>query len=106
MLCRCESHGWPEGTSNTYVARIKPAGNKNESIICGNCKQPGDIYLSDREFYQYQYDDRRLYSLKQKNILRIKLSDATEEVKTELTRDKNNPPEKDPESDSAADTDW
>jgi len=108
MLCRCGLHGWPDEGTNPYVARVEAAGATNEAVICGRCDQPGEIYLNDREYYEYEYSQRRLYTFKERDILQIRVSDSPEEVKESLTRDKNNPPDEPRESniDSAADTDW
>lgn len=106
MLCRCEDHEWPDGTSNTYVAKVEPAGATNEAITCGRCETPGEIYLSDREYYEYEYKGKRLYTLKEANVLQIKLSDSPEEVKEPLTRDEDDPPEDVSEPDINSAADW
>lgn len=108
MLCRCDDHGWPDGTKNTYVAKFEPAGGTSEALICGGCENPGDIYLNDWEYYHYEHEGERLFSLKEAGVLRIKVSDSPEEVEEHLTRDEDNPPDepKEPLGDSAAETDW
>ena len=104
MLCRCEDHEWPDGQNRAYVAKVKPAGGTNEAIICGRCETPGDIYLHDEEFYDYEYDGKRLYTLFGQDYLQINLRDSPEEVEESLARDEDNPPG--PDIDSAAETDW
>lgn len=101
MLCRCETHGWPDEGSYPYVAKVEPAGASNEAIICGRCETPGDIYLNVREYDDYEDDGKRLYTLEKENIIQFRVSDSPEEVRESPSYDGD-----DPVGDSAAETDW
>lgn len=90
MLCRCEKHGWPDGTRNKYVAKVEPAGEQNESILCGLCEETGAIFLNEDEYADYEAGTRA-FTLKQADVLQIRLSDSPEEII---------------EIDSASNTDW
>jgi hypothetical protein len=106
MLCRCEDHEWPGERTNTYVAKVEPAGSSNESIICGNCDQPGAIFLNRDEYYEYEFEDKRNYSPWKANTHQIRLSDTPAEVRESGTRSEDNPPDSEPDHNSAADTNW
>lgn len=90
MLCRCEEHEWPNGTKNTYVAKIEPAGQTNESLICGRCDETGAIFLNTRDYEEYKRGKRQFTPI-QAATLQIRLSDTPEEVH---------------ERNSAADSNW
>lgn len=92
MRCRCTQHGWPDGTGEDYVAKVDPAGQSNDAVICGRCTTPGALYLTIDEYYQFRYDARRIYPFDGEGELRIKLSDDPVDVKESRARAEENPP--------------
>jgi hypothetical protein len=58
-LCRClEKHSQPKGRKNLYICYVKPVGHPNSGLICGNCDNPGVIWLTKDEAQLYDKGQR------------------------------------------------
>lgn len=56
-LCRCkEKHNNPKGRKDIYVNFVEPLGYPKTSSQCGrkDCENPGLIWLTKKEWNEYQ----------------------------------------------------
>ena len=59
-LVRCESHGRPEGRTQTYVKAVRPVGYPDTAAICGakDCNRSGLVWLNEDEKNAYDRGER------------------------------------------------
>lgn len=116
MLFRCNDHtdgGWPQKREGgyTYVGAIRPVGDSGETAaICGRdeCEEPALIFLDDRQFWRFQYEDQRVFGLHSRADASVKVTDEIRRRREDLARPKEYGPDEDgnwpeyPNHDSAA----
>ncbi len=60
-LVRCNRHGRPQGTKNTYASEpARPIGYPRTARVCGlsGCEEPGLVWLTVEEYQGYTVGQR------------------------------------------------
>ncbi len=59
-VVRCRDHGRPCPRIRSYTHVVAPLGRENTALICGrtSCERPGEIWLEDNEWNEYQQGKR------------------------------------------------
>ncbi len=59
-LARCDTHGNPQGKTQTYVEAKLPVGYPRSGVICGNprCSNVAKIWLTAEEAKRYNQGQR------------------------------------------------
>jgi len=114
MLCRCESFGWPQGRTYTYVAAVEPVGYPETAAVCGlkDCEDPALIVLDDRQYWRFQHRDERIFGVHNRADAAVRVTDAVKHEKSDLIRPEEYGPNAHgkwpdyPQSDSATEANW
>lgn len=117
MLCRCKDHtdnGWIQEKDKgyTYVATVEPIGYPNEpAVFCGRdgCEEPALIFLDDRQYWQFEYKEKRIFRTHNRADAAVKVTDNVVRRRSDCIRPKRYGPDTDgnwpdhPKFNSAAD---
>ncbi len=59
-VVRCKEHGQPRPRIRNYTHVVVASGGENTALICGRtrCENPGEIWLEDDEWDEYQRGER------------------------------------------------